>query len=276
VFPKVLSAGSNQSLPRAASLQVRDIFSAAWPLFQSSLSVCLPLAVVGVAAGAVPGAEAERVGEPRGFLHSHEWWGVYVASTLLTLICYGGMLRHQWSLLQDERTPWMTTLGKSLRDLPFSVLVVLLALLPLVPPVMWIGMRQLDAAGWLLLAIGLVGMVFMMFSWPALLAERLGPWSAARRSIALVHAYKRAAFGVAGTLLAGVLVFVLLTGILMAVVMNLAGQQAQTGHLGLSFSRLLMAAVLSLPVVYAGAVALVAYDALSQADAHAAAVRSVG
>jgi hypothetical protein len=41
--------------------------------------------------------------------------------------------------------------------------------------------------------------------------------------------------------------------------MNLAGQGAQTSHAGLSFSRWLMAGLLSLPVVYIGAVTVTAW-----------------
>jgi hypothetical protein len=69
---------------------------------------------------------------------------------------------------------------------------------------------------------------------------------------------------VLGATLAAVLVFVLLTGILMAVVMNLAGQGAQASHTGLSFSRWLMAAVLSLPVVYIGAATVTAWRAATR------------
>ena len=64
--------------------------------------------------------------------------------------------------------------------------------------------------------------------------------------------------------IAAILVFVLLSGILLAVVMNLAGIGAGTGHTGLSLSRWLMAAVLSLPVVYAGAVTVAAWNAAAR------------
>ena len=49
----------------AANLATREILSAAWPLFKACLPVCLPLAVIGVAAGATPGSEAAMSGGGR-------------------------------------------------------------------------------------------------------------------------------------------------------------------------------------------------------------------
>ena len=61
--------------------------------------------------------------------------------------------------------------------------------------------------------------------------------------------------------LAVVIVFTLLVGILLAVVMYLAGQGDQPEHAGLSLSRWLMACIVAVPVVYAGAVSVAAYHA---------------
>jgi hypothetical protein len=108
---------------------------------------------------------------------------------------------------------------------------------------------------------GLAALVWLFFAWVAQLDARLSPVAALRRSVALVRGRFFAVAGIVGATLAAILVFVLLTGILMAVVMNLAGLPAQTSHTGLSFSRWLMAAVLALPVAYVGAVSVVAYRA---------------
>ena len=88
----------------------RDILGRAWPLFKASLPVCLPLAVIGVAAGATPGAESVVGGEGHGHRHGAEWWGVTFASVLLTLICYGAVLRQQLALAAGRRAPVMESL----------------------------------------------------------------------------------------------------------------------------------------------------------------------
>jgi hypothetical protein len=229
-------------------LAIRDVLAAAWPLFQFSLPGCLPLAIIGVAASGTPGAEALASGEGRGFLHSAQWWGLYAASTVLMLVSYGGILRQQLSRSVGQRLGIFESLRLSLVGLLPTLGVVLLQLL-------------LVLGGMLLLVLpGLVALVWLFFAWPAQL-EGLGPLAAMRRSVQLVRGRFFQVAGVVGATLASVLVFVLLTGILMAVVMNLAGADAQSSHGGLSFSRWLMAAVLSLPVVYVGAVSVVAYRA---------------
>jgi uncharacterized membrane protein len=123
------------------------------------------------------------------------------------------------------------------------------------------------AVGVLLCVVpGLIATVLLFFAWPALIDEHLDPIAAIRRSIALVRGRFLQIAGVVAALVAAILVFVLLTGIFMAVIMNLVGQGAQTGHAGLTFSRWLMAAVLSVPVVYVGAVSVVAYRAAVARD----------
>lgn len=238
-----------RSLPVARTLAARDVLAAAWPLFQVSLPGCLPLAVLGVAASATPGAEAVSNGEPRGFLHSGEWWGLYTASTVLVLICYAGILRQQLARSVGKRLGVFESLRASLKGL-LPTLGVMLATLAAV------------LGGLLLLVLpGVVALVLLFFSWVAQIDEHLGPVDALRRSLALVRGRFLAVAGIIGTVVAAVLVFVLLTGIFMAVVMNLAGQGAQTSHGGLALSRWLMAAVLSLPVVYVGAVTVSAWRA---------------
>ena len=235
-----------KSLPEAQSLTAREVLRAAWPLFQVSLPGCLPLAVLGVAASGVPGAEAVARGE-HGLQHSPDWWGLYLASTVLTLICYAGVLRQQLAWARGERIGAVNSLRRSLIELPGTAGVVLLSTLAIV-------------LGFCLLVVpGLLALGYTFFAWTAQIEERLGPVAALRRSVVLVRGRFYDIAGIFGALLAAVLVFVLLSGILLGIVMKLAGPGAESGHGWLSFSRLLMAGLLSIPVVYAGAVTVTAW-----------------
>jgi hypothetical protein len=234
-------------LAEAKSLTAREVLRAAWPLFQVSLPGCLPLAVLGVAASGVPQAEAAASGDSHGLMHSPDWWGLYLASTVLTLICYSGVMREQLALARGERIGALDALRQGVIGLPQTLGVLVLTLIAI-------------SAGLFLLVIpGLVVLVFTNFAWIAQIDERLGPVAAIRRSMDLVRGRLLEVAGIIGALAAAVVVFVLLIGILMAIVMNLAGQGAQTSHAGLSFSRWLMAGLLSLPVVYIGAVTVTAW-----------------
>ncbi len=177
------------------------------------------------------------------------WWGLYAASTVLMLICYGGILRQQLAHAAGRRMRLFDSLRQSLLGLLPALGVLLLQLLAIM------------AGSVLLVLPGLAALVWLFFSWPAQVDGALGSLAAVARSLQLVRGRFFAVAGVVAATVASVLVFVLLTGILMAVVMNLAGQDAQNSHGGLSFSRWLMAALLSLPVVYVGAVSVVAYRA---------------
>lgn len=233
--------------PAAARLAARDVLAAAWPLFQVSLPGCLPLALLGVAASGMPGALAVAGSEARGFLHSGQWWALYAATSLLMLVCYGGVLRQQLARSLGRRVGALESLRQGVAGLLPATGVVLLVLAAML-------------AGFALLVLpGCLVVVGLFFAWTAQIEERLGPVAALRRSVALVRGRFLAVAGVVGAMLAAVLVFVLLTGILLAVVMNLAVPQAQSGHAGLSLSRWLMAAMLSLPVVYVGAVTVAAW-----------------
>ena len=231
----------------AANLNARDVLAAAWPLFQVSLPGCLPLAVLGVASSATPGAEAVTSGEARGLLHSGQWWGLYAASAVLMLICYAGILRQQLAFARGSRLGVLDSLRDSLRGLPATMAVVVV---------------------YLLSAFALVPLVLFVFAWLAQLDAGLAPAQALRRSVELVRGRFLAVAGVIGAAIAAVLVFVLLIGIFMAVIMNLAGQGVQPGATGLALSRWLMAAVLSLPVVYIGAVSAAAWRAASPSTPH--------
>jgi hypothetical protein len=226
------------------------VLAAAWPLFQVSLPGCLPLAVLGAVASGAPGAEAVASGEARGFLHSAQWWGVYAVSTVLMLICYAGILRQQLAHSVGRRVGVFDSMRDSVAGLLPTLGVVLLVLVAVV------------GGGILLVLPGLAALVWFYFGWVAQLDERLNPVAALRRSVALVRGRFLAVAGVAGATLAAVLVFVLLAGILLAVVMNLAGIGAGSGHAGMSFSRWLMAALVALPVVYVGAVNVAAWRAV--------------
>jgi hypothetical protein len=236
-----------KSLPEAKSLTAREVLRTAWPLFQVSLPGCLPLAVLGVAASGVPGAEAAASGDSHGLAHSPDWWGVYLASTVLTLICYSGVLREQLALARGQRIGALDSLRQGLIGLPQTLGVLVLTTVAIL------------VGGLLLVIPGLLALVYTTFAWVAQIDERLGPVAAIRRSVDLVRGRPLEVAGIIGSLAAAVLVFVLLTGILMAIVMNLAGQGVQTSHAGLSFSRWLMAGLLALPVVYIGAVTVTAW-----------------
>jgi hypothetical protein len=233
----------------STSLNAREVLRAAWPLFQVSLPGCLPLAVIGVAASGVPGAEAVARGEAFGQSHSVDWWGLYFASTVLMLICYGGVLRQQLARSRGQRVGVMESLRSSLIGLPGTAGVVFLALLAVV-------------AGLVLMVIpGLVAVIYTFLAWPAQVDERLDPVAALRRSVSLVRGRFADMAAITGSLLAAVLVFVMLSGVLMDILMNLAGPGVQTGRTGMSLSRWLMVGLLSLPVAYTGAVTVTAWNA---------------
>jgi hypothetical protein len=136
---------------------------------------------------------------------------------------------------------------------------VLLCLTPLLPPMLWLGAHRFDLSGALLLLAGLGGVLFMFFSWSAMLSERLPPWVALRRSILLVRTHFAQVAALAGLMLAVVLVFAQLTGIFIGEIRMIAGPEAQNSHGWLSLSRWLMAGVLAIPIVYASAVSITAF-----------------
>jgi hypothetical protein len=205
--------------------------------------------LLGVAASGLPGAEAVASGEGRGLAHGAWWWTLYAASTVLMVLCYSGVLRQQLARSAGRRLGILASLRDSLVGaLPTLGVVMLVVLLAVV-------------GGVLLIVPGIAALAWTWLAWTAQLEEGLAPLAALRRSAALVRGRVLPVAGIIGTTLAAVLVFVLLTGILLAVVMNLAGPDAQSAHAGLSFSRWLMSALLALPVVYMGAVNVAAWRA---------------
>ena len=246
-------------MPVAASLAARDVLGAAWPLFKASLPMCLPLAVIGVAAGATPGAEASSSGM-RDMAYTRDWWGLMAACLLLTLICYGAVLRQQFAIAAGEPQRLLESLRSAATDIPQVLAVHVLLLLPLVPAMLataWLDFGLVPAL--LTLAAGGL-LIYGWFAWPALVATPTGPVAAMGRSIVLVRGRWTAFAQLAFALLASVLVFVLLVGIFIGVVMGLAGQATPDAN-GLALSRWLMGLVLALPVVYASAVTVSAWRA---------------
>jgi hypothetical protein len=236
---------------------VRDVLDRAWSLFKASAPVCLPLAIVGVAASATPGSESVGSGEGYGFAHGRDWWGLLVASMLLTLICYGGLLQQQLALADGRRALLIDSLRNAAKSLPSSLGLMLLLSLPLAPAMLVTAALGFGVLPALLTLLALVLLVLALLAWPALLAGGLSPFAALAVSIHIVLPRWRFFLNLAATLLAAILVFVLLAAILIGVVMNLAGQGVPTAG-GLALSRWLMALILAVPVVYAGAVTVTA------------------
>jgi hypothetical protein len=245
---------------------VRDVLDRAWSLFKSSALVCLPLAIVGVAACATPGSESVSSGEGYGFTHGREWWGLLVASMLLTLICYGGVLQQQLALAGGRRALLLDSLRDAAKSLPSSLGLMLLLSLPLAPAMLVTAARGFGVLAALLTLLALVLLVLALLAWPALLAGGLSPFAALAVSYGIVMPRWRFFLNLAATLLAAILVFVLLAAILIGVVMNLAGQGVPTPA-GLALSRWLMALILAVPVVYAGAVTVTALQMFRPAPA---------
>ncbi len=236
---------------------MRDVLDRAWSLFKASAPVCLPLAIVGVAASATPASESVSSGEGYGFAHGREWWGLLVASTLLTLICHGAVLLQQLALAGGHRALLIDSLRNAAKSLPASLGLMLLLSLSLAPAMLVTAARGFGVLPALLTLLALVLLVLALLAWPALLAGGLSPFAALAASIGIVLPRWRFFLNLAATLLSAILVFVLLAAILIGVVMSLAGQGTPTAG-GLALSRWLMALILAVPVVYAGAVTVTA------------------
>jgi hypothetical protein len=191
---------------------------------------CLPLALIGVLASGAPGSESITSGEGRGLSHSAQWWALYGASIFIMLLCYGAVTLRQQSLLEGSPLRAFDAVRRSLITLPSAVVTAVIWLLcvPLVVPMLWLSL-----------------------AWTLAVCEGLGPLQACRRSIALVRGRALDLSGSYLATLAAVLVFVMLVGIFFGVVMSLAGQEG--ARTGVAISRVLFAALLSLPVIYVSA-----------------------
>lgn len=181
------------------------------------------------------------------------------------------MLRQQLAMAAGERVDVLQSIKDALRDVPGAFAVMLAATLPFVPAMAWTAWRRFDAVSLVLTVVAVSSAVFAALAWPAMLARGTGPWAAMTISIRLVRGRWMQLMGVLGVLLVGMLIFVLLAGILLGMVMNLAGQGIDPSATALAFSRWLMALVLALPVVYGAAVVVVIYRAVSdQRSIHSA------
>ena len=146
------------------------------------------------------------------------------------LLCYGAVTLRQQSLLEGSPLRAFDAVRRSLITLPSAVVTAVIWLLcvPLVVPMLWLSL-----------------------AWTVAVCEGLGPLQACRRSIALVRGRALDLSGSYLATLAAVLVFVMLVGIFFGVVMSLAGQEG--ARTGVAISRVLFAALLSLPVIYVSA-----------------------
>jgi hypothetical protein len=232
---------------------VRDVLEHAWPLFQVSLPTCLPLAVIAVALSGMPVAGA--------LPHSREWWGVVAARTVLVLICYGAILHQQLRMAVGERPRLRQSLQDAVRDVPSVLVLVAAWTLPFLPAVASTAWRGFDAVAMLLTAMASALLVFVLPAWPAMIARKALPWTALAGSVRLVRGRWLQFAGLMLVLLAGLAIFMMLTGIMIGMVMNLAGQGIDPEPAALAASRWLIGVALAVPVMYACAVAVAAWRA---------------
>ena len=146
------------------------------------------------------------------------------------LLCYGAVTLRQQSLVDGRPLRVFDALRRSLMTLPSAAITAVIWLLcaPLVVPLVWLSL-----------------------AWTVAVCEGLGPLQACRRSIALVRGNALTLTGSYLATLAAMLVFVMLVGIFFGVVMSLAGQDG--ARTGVAISRVVFAALLSLPVIYVSA-----------------------
>jgi hypothetical protein len=246
IVPAAPDPGPSTAGPRLAT---RAVLASAWSLFQVSLPGCLPLAVLAVAASDAPRAEAHRQGMDLWHtLASAQGLGLFAVSTVLLLICYAGILRQQLACAAGRRCGALQSLRESLAAVLPTLGLYLLLLATVVP-------------GLILVLPGLGLLVLFFLAWVAQIEEQLSPLAAIRRSVALVRGRFWSVATIVAAVLAMVVVFTLLVGILLAVVMYLAGQGDRPEHAGLSLSRWLMACIVAVPVVYVGAVSVATWRA---------------
>jgi len=240
----VSNSPAARSLPVITSLLPREVLRATWALFQLSWPTCLPLALVGVTASGVPGSEAAASGAARGLSHDPQWWGLYVASMVLTLACYGAVVLRQRSIAEGEPLSILDALRRSVIGLPTTATTAVLCSL------------AVAVGGVLLVLPGLAALVLLSLAWIIALEGQM-PIDAMRASVAAVRGRFWAVAKLLAVLLSAVLVFVVLAGIFVGVLMAVAGKQGPTTVFGQTLSRLLFGTVIALPVVYLGAALVV-------------------
>lgn len=214
-----------------------------------------------MAASGAPQAAALEAGEAHGFAHGGDWWGLVLASTVLVLICQGGMVLRQSAMAAGERLSPFEALRLAARRLPQSAGTALLLFLPSIVAIALVPVdrRLVAAVG----AVAVAVLLWLSFAWPAAILEPCSPVEALKRGARLARGRLKLLLTLSLTALAFVLVFVMLTGILLGVVMSIAGMGgAQIGAGQLGLSRLLLAVVCAFPVVWLGAVWVTAYRLL--------------
>jgi len=245
----------------ASPVTPRSILAAAWPLFQVSWLGCLPLALLGVAASGSPQAAASEAGEAHGFQHGEGWWGLVLATTLLVLICQGAVVLRQHALAEGRRLSPLEAMRLAARRLPQSLGTALLLSLPSLVVIALVPVDRRLVAVLAPFALGVL--LWLAFAWPAALLEPCAPLEALRRGARLVRGRLRLLLSLELMAFAIVLVFLLLAGILLGVVMEIAGMDgAGVGRGQLGLSRLLIAALCAFPVIWLGAVWVTAYRVL--------------
>ncbi len=174
------------------------------------------------------------------------------------------MLRQQLALAAGERPQVLQSLRAAAGDVPYVLVLLVIWTMPFVPAIVVTALRGFDTTALLLTAGAMALLVYALPAWPALIAGSAHPGAALKHGIELVRGRWLEFAGVVAALLAGVLVFALLASILISMVMNLAGQGINPTPGGLAFSRWLIALVLAVPMVYAGAVSVVTFRAASR------------
>ena len=223
-------------------MEAGEVLRAAGRLFLLTWPGCLPLALLGVVISGVPGALAPVLGEARGLAHGPIWWLLYGLAVLLMLLFYGAVALRQQAGAQGQSLTTLAALGLSLRRLPAAAGAALIYLLlsPLLLPLVWLALI------WLLAVL-----------------EGCGPYAACQRSVLALCAHTKAMTVTLFSLLAGVLVFVMLTGVFYGVTMVVAGQAGARN--GVLISQVVFTALLSLPVIYVSAVLISCRAVLTRA-----------
>jgi hypothetical protein len=191
---------------------------------------------------------------------------VVAVRAAMVLICYGAMLRQQLQFAVGERPHLMQSLRDAFRDVPAVLVVVVAWTLPFVPAALSTAARDFDVVALLLTAAASALIVFLLPAWPALISGNGNPWTALVDSVRLVRGGWLQLAGLMGLLLTGALVFVLLAGILLGMVMYLAGQGDNPTPTGLAASRWLIGIVLAAMLTYLGAVSVATWRALTRPD----------
>lgn len=197
-------------------------------------------------------------------MYDGQWWVLLATVTALVLICYGAVLRIQLFHSRGERQEVLVAMRFAFAALPATFFFLVLAFVPLLPPMLWLATHGFDLVGALFLLAALAGMVMMFFGWPAIVAQSQSPLAAARRSVLLARLHYGQLVLLVALLIAAIVIFALLASIFIGAVVMLAGPTAQSNPNWLALSRWLMAAFLAIPIVYVSAVSITAWRCATQ------------